>query len=92
MRITSVDQLKRGQEVRWFNTLTCEFVHLVYKDNINNVGIFEEVISRNTGLLDLNEEEVYLVPLKEMGRTECECGASHTSFPQMHMRFCPLSG
>lgn len=25
-----------------------------------------------------------------VSQPKCECGARHTSFPQLHLRFCPL--
>src|SRR5581483_8954716 len=88
-------------EMNWWKEIK-DFPYLVtYKDKKYELVIYEEDL---TGASDYNcvfagvqsydpnwHATVY-VSIESMmgyGGTKCECGAIYTSFPQIHMFFCP---
>lgn len=66
------------------------------KDALNWLNIPDLASKTRVGYIDMFEDEdTQEIPRDVFGEplytiTKCECGAKHTSAPNLHLRFCPL--
>jgi hypothetical protein len=89
--VTQISDLQEGDIVSVWNNYLFKEIFCIYIAPLDqNMGLFEDTTSSQRFYLAPSEESIYMVERKHKHKTDCECGAIHTSFPKYHLKFCPL--